>query len=387
MSTPTSPITNRWGEVPSERVPAEHFSVYLGVEGGAYNHHHQLARVGDRLLASWSCGIVHEDAPGQRMVCAFSDDDGATWSELRVVADRQRGRVGDAVLTAEGVHVHPGGLTAYYGYYDYDERGVRTHLERGNYPKQEFDFRVNFDSHTGIVTSNDGGETWEGPVAKIDRFVPNLGPHPMASGRLVMPGNMWFPYTDDPAGIEGWTTTGIPRLPEDYYDDPEGFWYGMQARGDGMAYCEGSCYQTDDGVVHMMLRLERADLTGRLAVTESIDDGATWSEPMLTSFTDANCRFHFGRMPDGRCFGVTCPEPDSDRTPMVLALSDDGTVFDRHIVLGDEPGGTKPRLKGHHKGGRYGYPSFLIADEWLFVIYSIHKEDIAVCRVRLADLA
>lgn len=379
----TSPITNRWGEVTPEAIEAEHFIVFRGVEGAAYNHHHQVTSLGGRLYASWSNSIVHEDAPGQRMLMAISDDAGETWSEPTVLVDRQRGRVGDAVLTAMGIHIHEGKMAAYYGYYDYDERGVRTHLERGNYPKQELDFRVNSDSHTGIMVSDDSGATWKGPVAKIDRFVPNLCPQPLRDGRLIMPGNMWYPYTDDPFGIEGWKIAGIPRLQEDYYDDPEGFWYGKHHRGDEFIVCEGSCFETDDGVVHMMLRCEGG--LGWLAVSESRDRGATWSEPCLTQFTDANCRFHFGRLPDGRYFAVTCPAPGSLRTPLILAVSKDGVVFDRHFVLGDEPD-TPPRLEGHHKGGRYGYPSYHILGDTLLVIYSISKEDIAVCRLDIGGL-
>ena len=378
-----SPITNRWGEVPLERVPCEHFIVFRGVEGAAYNHHHQVTSMAGRLYVSWSNGAVHEDAPGQHMVMAVSDDAGETWSAPSVVAGPQRGRVGEAVLTAMGIHVHQGRMAAYYGYYDYDERGVRTHLERGNFPKQELDFRVNFDTHTGILVSSDGGATWEGPVARIDRFVPNLGPQRMADGRLILPGNMWFPYTDDPYGVEGWAIAGLPRLPEDYYDDPEGFWYGRAHRGDEFVVCEASCYETADGVIRMMLRCEA--YLGCLAVTESRDRGVTWSEPCLTGFSDANCRHHFGRLPDGRCFAVSCPEPGSQRTPMVLSVSEDGTLFDRHFLLADESP-SPARLEGHHKSGRYGYPTYHLAGDTLFVAYSINKEDIAVCRVPLSGL-
>ena len=381
-----SPITNRWNQVPLCFPRVEHFPIYDGVEGHAYNHHAQITSLNGRLFASWSNGPIHEDSPGQHMVFAVSDDLGETWSEPLILVAPRQGRVSWAVLTAMGIHPYGNSLAAYCGYYDYDERGIQTHLERGNYPKQEYDFRVNYDTHTEIMVSDDGGASWRGPVAVIDRFVPNLGPHRIVSGRLIIPGNMWFPYTDDPAGIDGWTVSGLPRLPDDYYDDPEGFWYGKRHRGDSSAFCEASCYQTDDGVIHMMLRIERSKEVGRLAVAESEDNGSTWSEPKITTFTDANCRFHFGRLPDGRCFGVSCPANGAQRTPMVLAASHDGVVFDKHYVLGSEPA-TGPRLSGHHKVGRYGYPSYHILGDYVFVIYSINKEDIAVCRVKLTELS
>jgi hypothetical protein len=93
-----------------------------------------------------------------------------------------------------------------------------------------------------------------------------------------------------------------------------------------------------------------------LAVSESTDNGKSWSEPKLTGYTDCACRFHFGRLPDGRYFGLSCPKPRSGRTPMVLATSHDGVVFDRHYIVGDMSG-TKARMPGHAKGGVYGYPT------------------------------
>jgi hypothetical protein len=71
---------------------------------------------------------------------------------------------------------------------------------------------------------------------------------------------------------------------------------------------------------------------------------------------------------------------------MVLAVSEDGVAFDRHFVLGDDPAG-EPRMKGFAKGGRYGYPSYHIADGWMYVIYSINKEDIGMCRFPLSALS
>jgi acetylornithine deacetylase/succinyl-diaminopimelate desuccinylase-like protein len=38
---------------------------------------------------------------------------------------------------------------------------------------------------------------------------PNHGPQRIASGRLILAGNISFPYTDDPTGLAGWRMTGI----------------------------------------------------------------------------------------------------------------------------------------------------------------------------------
>jgi hypothetical protein len=205
-----------------------------------------------------------------------------------------------------------------------------------------------------------------------------------------MPGNITFPHTDDPAGIHGWKSAGIPRLPAWTVDDPEGFHKACAYRQDVRNYCEGSFYQTDDGRIHMMMRtdpLPHQQPEGLLAVTESADNGKTWSEPALTGYTDCGCRFQFGRLPDGRFFGLSCPKPKGARTPLILATSKDGIVFDRHYVLG-ETVGVKSRLPGGDKDrGAYGYPSCDIAGGKMYIAYSRSKEDIYFMKLDLSALS
>ena len=379
-----SPITNCWGSARTDRVSTDEVVVHRGEEGGWYNHHQQITSLDGRLFVTFSNGAIHEDSPGQRMMLSVSDDDGRTWSPARPMVDSQAGEFGDAVLTAMGIHVHGTRLVAYCGYYDPTEAGLRVFNahDRGRESRSPSEAPWHQGTHTQIYSSDDRGNTWQGPVGRIDRFVPNLSPQPVGGGRLIIPGHMWFPYTDDPAGIHGWTPTGLPRLPDSYYDDPEGFWTGRRARGDDHPCCEGSLFQTDDGVIHMMLRT----IGDSLAVTESEDNGATWSEPMMTDYSDCDSRHHFGRLPDGRYFGLSCAEPGSNRTPMVLATSDDGVVFDRHYILGDGPA-HEPRMPGTAKRGRYGYPSCHIRDDAIYIVNSVSKEDIAVVRIPLDRLA
>ena len=71
---------------------------------------------------------------------------------------------------------------------------------------------------------------------------------------------------------------------------------------------------------------------------------------------------------------------------MVLAVSEDGVVFDRHFVLGDDPVG-EPRWKGRAKSGRYGYPSYHVMGDEMFVIYSVNKEDVWMGRFPLSALS
>jgi hypothetical protein len=293
-----------------------------------------------------------------------------------------------------GIRAYKERLIAYYGHYACTDLG----LDRDGTPSSLYvqdDLRsspvewVTRDIFTDVRVSTDMGKTWGTPIRAIEKFVPNLRPFSLRSGRLIIPGNVTWPFTDDPEGIHGWRNAGLPRLPIWIADDPEGFQKACFFRHDSPSYCEASFYQTDDGVIHMMLRtISRPgeQHKGLLAVSESKDDGATWSEPRMTSYTDCCCRFHFGRLPDGRFFGLSCPNPRGARTPLVLATSKDGIVFDRHYILGESTI-AKPRIPGMAKGGAYGYPTCDIAEGKMYIVFSRAKEDIYFMRLDLSVLS
>lgn len=96
---------------------------------------------------------------------------------------------------------------------------------------------------------------------------------------------------------------------------------------------------------------ERCGWPVGLWVTESRDDGVSWSPPEPTDFTDNGTKFHFARLPDGRFYYVGCPDP--------------------------EPRG---------EGGQYGYPHTLVQDSCLYVIVSRMKEPVQVIRVGIDRL-
>ncbi len=212
--------------------------------------------------------------------------------------------------------------------------------------------------------------------------VPNHGPQRTASGRLIISGNISFPYTDDPCGLRDWRMTGVypSSMAETVVDDSEGFWQVQAVAGWPNGLCEGSFYQTDDGILHMLLRTN----TERLWVTESSDDGATWSLPQPTEFSDNATKFHFGRLPDGRFYYVGCPDPEPrwQRSPLVLSLSEDGMCFDHHYILADDSTPYEQGAAGMHKGGDYGYPHTLVHDGCLHIIVSRRKEAVEVMRVQ-----
>ena len=374
---PITPVNPGYSPGTAARLPVERAWLYQPVSEWSYSHHPHLAHFKGRFFAIWSNGRRDEDAPGQRVLCATSADF-RTWTPPVPLLDAQHGAHGELVLTAAGFHQHAGCLVAYAGQYEYRaeclENGQRRPGDNGH-------------MNTGLcaLTTTDG-VTWEGPRNLGLRIVPNHGPQKTASGRLIISGNISFPHTDDPAGLVGWKITGIypPQMATGIVDDSESFWQVKAAAGWPVGLCEGSFYQTDDGVLHMLLR-SNAD---RLWLTESRDDGESWSAPIETGFTDNATKFHFGRLPDGRFYYVGCPDPEPlwRRCPLVLSLSDDGLCFNRHFILADASAPYEQVATGLHKGGDYGYPHTLVHGGALQVIVSRKKEAVEVLRVPLAAL-
>jgi hypothetical protein len=348
--------------LPGVRRPqVESVFLYRPEEQWTYSHHASITFFRDRFHAVWSNGRQDEDAPGQRVLTSSSADF-AHWSEPRPLIDSVTDETGvERVLTAAGFHQHEGTLVAYFG--NYGPNKETTQLQ--------------------AVTTTDG-ETWS-PVRDMGIPVnPNHPPQPTGSGRLIIAGNISFPYTDDPSGLTGWRMVGIypPAMAATIKDDPASFWDVARDQGWQTALCEGSFYQTDDCVLHMLLR-GTGKHRHRLWLSESHADGATWSPPVETDFSDTDAKFHFGRLPDGRFYSVGNPI-GGGRTPLVLSLSVDGTQFAEHVVLGENC--YAQRQTGRWKGGEYGYPHTLVHGGFLYTIISRQKEAVEVLRVRLGDL-
>ncbi|MDR1128588.1 MAG: glycoside hydrolase [Treponema sp.] len=394
----TSPITNCWETARTARLNTQEFEIFRGRGGASFNHAPFLAAVGSRIFATWSQGNRDEDALGQRVALSWSDDLGETWSVPEFIVNTEIGKFSTKVAMALGVRTKDRVMTAYYVSHEFPEEAVNPETSLA------YDFAIGMlhspvqpvNSAIWAKVSKDQGGSWSKPVKCIDRAGAYTGPEEIKGGRLIMPGANVFFYTDDPLGLSGWKRSVLPGINPDSQGIDRENWIGFPGRPHrGLCYMwnESSLFQTGDGVIHNMLR--NGSHKNVFGVTESRDNGETWSEPKLTSYTDQAARPFFGQLPDGRFFGVTTPYPaweswnffySSVRTPLVMAISEDGVKFDRHFIVGDEFCGN-PRFKGIAKGGMYGYPHFLIMGEWGLVIYSLNnKEDIRIARFKMKEL-
>jgi hypothetical protein len=372
------PITNSY--TPDQvrpRLPVEKVFLYRPQQEWTYSHHASITFFQGRFYAIWSNGREHEDYPGQRILITTSTDF-VHWQEPRPLVGPLPGKHSELTLTAAGFHQCRDQLTAYFGSYEYGPQTAQSGIRMA---------RDHQDTSLWAVTSHDG-QHWSEPLNMHAPIVPNHGPQALHSGRLVISGNISFPYSDDPAGLSGWQMTGIypAEMQAEIFDDSQSFWTVQARMGWPAGLCEGSFFQTDDEVLHMLLRTTGPGYAGKLWQTESRDQGATWLPPIESDFTDNNTKFHFGRLPDGRFYYVGSPDPlpRGARCPLVLSLSRDGLHFDRHLILSDEP--YQMQREGLHKGGTYGYPHTMIHAGYLYAIYSLRKEAVAVLRVALADL-
>jgi hypothetical protein len=365
----SSKISNQYDtDAVYPKLPVERVWLYQPLGQWTYSHHPHITFFNGRFYAIWSNGMVNEDDIGQRVLISSSGNF-YDWTSAVPLAESLTGEV----YTAAGFHQHDGKLTVYIGKYEYKSDSV---IDGQRLPGDN----GHINTKLSAMTTTDG-VSWGDLVDMNVAIVPNHGPQPTNSGRLIISGNISYPYTDDPAGLNNWKMAGIfpPAMTDNIVDDSESFWKLRDLMGWSVGLCEGSFYQTDDGVLHMMLRSNE----DYLWVTESIDDGVTWSSPEKTSFTDNATKFHFGRLPDGRFYYVGCPNPVTrwQRNPLVLSFSNDGIVFDQHFILADEH--YEMKYPGMHKGGDYGYPHTMINDGYLYVIISRQKEAVELLRVKL----
>lgn len=353
------------------------------IKGWSYSHHAHITYFKDRFLAIWSNGKENEDDLGQRVMIAESFD-GEKWENQRPIVTPEM--IGDAkkVVTAAGFHIYGNRLYIYYGSYNYanDFYNYEIYSQQNKNTRPAED-RYHENTDLGYISTTDL-KNWTEPKSIGINIIPNHGPQKTNSGRLIISGNVMFPYTDNPNGVDDYNITGIYGDAfggKEPVDDSETIHAITKFNGwNANLICEGSFYQTDDNILHMMLRSNSRCLWH----TESKDDGATWSSPEPTDYSDDGSKFHFGRLPDGRYYGVSNAKVRGGRCPLDLYLSEDGENFDKHYIIRDEY--YELQMEGMFKGGIYGYPHTLIRDGYMYVIYSKRKETIEVTKFNIKQL-
>lgn len=315
-----------------------------------YAHHAQITYFKDKFYAFFSASPVNEEDPGQQIMMSCSED-GIEWSEAVAVAvpDVAESGVKQTFIT-QGTYINDGKLFVGYLIMEWPKSllgpdGLRAQ-EAGIVRKG-----------MGVVSTKDGKNWEKGSSMAVTT------PISLNTGRLIDVGGA---YTDD-LTREKWEFFRVDT---------------SKAYADGATtVAEPHLYQTDDGIVHILFRTNIGYLYG----AESYDGGATWSEMYKTGFTTDDAMFKFGRLSDGRYYWVGNPVADSNRTPLMLCISDDGVNFDKWYVVEDEYV-SRMYYDGLYKSGDYAYPTVIEKDGYLYVIYTQTKETVAVTRITLSSL-
>ncbi|WP_370335267.1 sialidase family protein [Parvularcula marina] len=336
---------------------AETYTVFRAEAGSAqYNHAAVLIGFKGQLYAMWQSSQQDEDAADTRVLYSVSDD-GTEWSAPAVLsAPLEQG-----IMSSGGWWTDGDTLIAY----------LLVWPERPGSPDH---------SYTLYRASTDG-QTWSEPKAVMRRDGTALSGvieqdmRALPDGRILTavheaPGLIVSPYyTDDPAGISGWTKGQMSNLPHE---------------GPISRELEPSWYRRADGALVMTFR-DQASSHLKLA-SLSRDRGESWTTPMLTNFPDSRSKQSAGNLPNGTAFQVNNPSTDKTRLPLVLTLSEDGVLFDQAFLLRSREDLPPQRYEGKYKREGYSYPKSLVQDGWLYVAYATNKEDIEITRVPISSL-
>lgn len=314
-----------------------------------------------RLYAQWQSSQKDEDSPDTHVVYATSAD-GVHWTKPR-----------NLIGPSAKIGMHSSG-----GWWS-DGKTLTAFINR--WPEG---FRKADGSHPGgqaFYAESHDGVHWSAPKPVLGadgRSVDGIieqDPHRIASGRIVTafhlrPGMIATPfYTDDPTAQGGWHRGVMQNMPHD---------------GDVSRELEPSLFQRPDGTLVMIFRDEAGSF--RLLASESADNGAHWSTPVVTEFPDARAKLSAGTLPDGTIFIVNAPGGTKLRAPLAVSLSADGRNFIRSYVLRGLDAVKPPRQPGQYKRPGFHYPKSVVWNGYLYVGYSDAKEDVVVTRVPLAAM-
>jgi hypothetical protein len=331
-------------------VPGQHVSLYRAEKGDhQFCHHPSLVRFKGRFHCIWSNGVVGEDELGQRILISSSEH-GLKWSPPQPLAVDPANR---GACVAAGFLATESRLTAYYTV----TGGSNFHADTAVWAKTSID-----------------AKQWSQALSVQSGFFIE-GPKQLANGRLLLAGEhvgdarrtqrMRLLYSDQRDALTGWREAKInPQLLKNF------------------GYTEPNLIRQADGQLTMLFRNYSGFLYGNL----SQDNGAQWSKPVQTRFPDSTARFATGQLPDGTTWLINNPGPKKfDRSLLTIALSSDGSVFDRAFIVRGEP--TQMRYEGKSKVNGWQYPHAIVHDGHLFVAYSINKEDVGLTKIDLKDLA
>lgn len=335
-----------------------------------FTHHPGMAIFKGKLYVSYSKGYAYEDTPGQHAVVTSIDVDKVgtgKWSDPVTVGPARKLPDGKEAFCINGfLFATDDRLFCYYMDKEY---GPDAYDAQGNYITTKYKHPFPTVANYGMMTFTTDGVNWSEPMSV--GIAANESPRQSLTGQwFAGSGNkLIYSNKEKPNGVF-W----------DYVGMTEKQYQASLNRGALQMLTEASWYQTDDYIIHQMLRSH----DGYVWMSESYDNGKTWTEAYATKFTSDTTMANFGRLPDGRIYFVGNADRSGERYPLHLYVSEDGYNFSTGYILRDEP--YTVQNDNWTKYGYYGYPEVLIEGDYMYVVYSRKKEIMEVTRVKLSDI-
>lgn len=341
-------------------LPAEHRLVWQPAtkEEGGYNHYACLIKYRSTFFAMWANHSLGEDAPGQRILFARSGN----WQSWSMVKELFPAPGPVKARHEKGIHYKPDRWAIVN---DTLYAIVFVHAA-GRYP---IAMPVNEDGTTGAPFLLDN----------------------LAAGAALPKGMEAMVVGPAAAAIKEW-----------YRNNDQISWWANEAEGvsrkavDGAALIESFMYRAKDNTLVLMLRnwgTPSNPVHNNRVYASFSKDRTHWSKAYPTDIPDAPTRGQALRLEDGTILLIGTQyvrEFDKpyyiDRDPLTVSVSNDGFYFDREYAI--RTGAPKtwhiPGVGGRNPG--FAYTSSIVDEGYLYTLYSIGKEDMAISRVLLANI-
>lgn len=330
-----------------------------------YRHHTRIHRTAaGRIYLAFSTGGTNEDQSGQQIGMCYSDDKGVTWSAPVQVCPSQ------SVFSASSV--------AY-------ENGKRVAFTRGFVEHEGTLYIVSaIDQCTGDPPGSQGMIG----VAMLARSIAADG----TLGPLFRITSATYTPIDSKTAVDYDATLGPPLLAalqtSTWGGSAPGMtaseWSGWTTSASGQVFAEPSAAVSRDGTSNNLVRLWRAitGTTNRMYLSWSRDAGQTWSDPSLTDIPNAPSSMQMLRLSTGQIAMIG--NQASGRAELFLSLFDSSGQATVHSVRSGVS--STPVYAGTYKGGGAAYPDMVQVGNYLYISYSLQKENIGFSRVLIPGL-
>ena len=242
-----------------------------------------------RVMAAWF-SAPSEGAESQRLMQAFSSDQGRTWGGATVLQDFEGAADFDPALFVAGKDTFL--------------------FFSAIHPKLDVYFR----------RSSDSAKTWSDPVkvGQVNHTTRSNGIR-LSTGELLVPlhlrGTKNGGVLKSRDGGKAWERFGAVANPEGQGGEP-------------------TIAETKSGAIHMILRTK----DGQLWRAISRDRGESWSAAEKTGLASTSCASHLLGTRDGRLVLTYNPGPDPLRFPLFIRTSrDEGITWSESTLLADRP--------------------------------------------------